>query len=168
MTLIVIYIDESEIYFYVNYRENMGTVMIEALEVAEKMQRRGIGTLLFNLMHDFVMNLNQHYKELGIDIITKITGELIKGEYPYDEFEKSVPFYAKQAVNLNMGFKLWEKDSYTILEKEVQPNEYSDFLDSGKNGRIEFELQKWINDNKLIAEIADQDGCDALMDMKFE
>lgn len=138
----IMYNDTSENYFYVNYEERKGMAIIEGLEVEEKMQRRGIGTILFKLMYDFIIKLNQYYKENNIDTVTKISGYLSRAEFPYDEFHKSIPFYKKQADNLNVDFRVWEKPQFSEPEKEIKPSEFNNFINGNNEGRFEFLLKQ--------------------------
>lgn len=110
---------------------------IEAIRVSENLQGKGIGNLLFGFLDASIEIINS----LGMNEICKIIGELSIFESPYDEFEKSIPFYKKQAKSRNWEIVFYKFDEINCQEIKMNEKQIELFMKNKKlNGRFEMIL----------------------------
>lgn len=115
-------------------------VEIESIEVSSAVQRKGIGTLLFSGMLEIVEVMNNELKTQGLPIISAVYGELRPYDPPYDQYEKSIPFYMKQAQIHNLGIQFHEDNEATFEKKEISFEEALGFIDAWKCGSFRYTL----------------------------
>lgn len=118
-----------------------GEVEIESIVVSPKVQRKGIGSLLFSGMLEIVEVMSNVLKEQGLPPIRVIYGELRPYDPPYDQYEKSIPFYMKQAKRHNLGIQFFEEDEDTLQNKDISFEEALDLIDAYKCGGFRFNLK---------------------------
>ena len=129
--------DNCEMEFVTDFEKRR--IELDAIRVDEKRQRTGIGTELFDVLSLSVEALNSIDNYLFVNKIDTITGELSPYEYPYDEYEKSVPFYIKQANLRSWKIRLYKLDEYRN-RKEINNEELGEFTKSYCEGAFEYTI----------------------------
>ncbi len=120
--------------FYTEFKNNI--IMIDGIRVPDILQRKGIGTKLFEILKITIDIINS----LDYCKVNKIIGELSIFEYPYDQFEKSIPFYKKQA-RLNNWKIIFYKFDEAYNEYEMNDIEVIKFMKKQvQNGKFEILL----------------------------
>ena len=118
-----------------------GEVEIESLKVSPEVQRKGIGSLLFSGMLEIVEVMNDVLQEQGLPLISVIYGELRPYDPPYDQYEKSIPFYMKQAKLHNLDIQFYEENEATYQKREISFEEALEFIDTWKCGGFKYNLK---------------------------
>ena len=119
----------------------IGEVEIESIEVSSKVQRKGIGSLLFAGMLEIVRVMNCELVEQGNPPIRLIYGELRPYDPPYDQYEKSIPFYMKQAALHNLDIQFYEEDNDTFQKRDISFEEALGFIDTFKCGGFQYSFK---------------------------
>lgn len=118
-----------------------GSVEIESIEVSPKVQRKGIGSLLFSGMLEIVDVMDSVLIEQGHLPIRVIYGELRPYDPPYDQYEKSIPFYMKQAELHNLSIQFYEEDEATFQKRDISFDEALSFIDHWKCGGFRYSFK---------------------------
>lgn len=103
-------------------QEKPGKILIDGIIVPEQMQRKGMGSRLFDILIQIITVLNSsEIFSTNYEKIDEIDGELQPYDPPFDQYEKSVPFYEKKSEQYGFEFILYETDGYLgseLVEKE--------------------------------------------------
>ena len=118
-----------------------GAVEIESITVKPTIQRKGIGTLLFSGMLEILDVMNSVLIDQGHPSIKEIYGTLIPYDPPYDQYEKSIPFYIKQAELNNLSIQFYEEDKATFQKRDISFDEALGFIDTWKCGGFKYSFK---------------------------
>ena len=119
---------------------NDARVELVGLVVDEKCQKRGIGSMLFAGMLRIIEIVNEYCLIQGYQKISTIFGELNPYEPPFDEYEKSIPFYIKQAKIHNIDISFYEEDEDTFERIKIDKEEAHGLIDTMSCGGFEYTL----------------------------
>lgn len=81
--------------------------------------------------------------------IRVIYGELRPYDPPYDQYEKSIPFYMKQAELHNLSIQFYEEDEATFQKRDISFDEALSFIDHWKCGGFRYSFT--ISDTERMA-----------------
>lgn len=128
----------SRITFDINM--NDARVELVALVVDKKCQNKGIGSILFAGMLSIIEIVNEYSVIQGCQKISTIFGELNPYEPPFDEYEKSIPFYIKQAKLHNIDISFYEEDENTFERIKIEKEEARGLIDTMSCGGFVYTL----------------------------
>lgn len=113
-----------------------GEVTIESLRVSNDVQRKGVGSMLFSGMLKIidVMNSEFNFK------VSFLYGSLKPYEAPFDEYEKSIPFYIRQGEKHGLPIQFYEQDGDTLEMHDISIEQAMKFVDTWKCGGFRYQI----------------------------
>lgn len=124
------------------YQDEAGMIKIEGLKVQEEMQRKGIGSQLFDILIQIITVLNKSESFLKVyKKINEIEGDLSPYEFPYDQYDKSIPFYMKKSNEYGFEFLLYGKNDF-LESFLVEEEDYLKFIKEMPSGRFEMKMAR--------------------------
>lgn len=119
-----------------------GKIELESIVVSKEFQRKGIGSLLFSGMLEIIEVMNGELIKWGYPENRVIEGELRPYDAPFDQYDKSIPFYMKQAENHNLDLQFFEEDKETFQRKDISYEEALGFIDTWRCGGFRYSMKK--------------------------